>query len=454
MLATDIAAEFAGVHLGDTRLDERVVTIAERLAKNPAVGFPRALVTEKESEAFYRFVRNPKVELLKLLEPHKLATRARCAEARDVIVAVDISEMAFQGSTRGDLDDLSATTQGFKAIFALAMARDRTPLGILDVTPLPKGSVGREASATWMNCVESAVSALGSDARVVVVMDREADAFASMATLIGAGRSFVIRAEYDRLVNDGAESMRKVVARAPVALEREVALSRRVTKGRPPTAKKRHPERRSRTARLAVRACAVRLPRPPKADRTLPDFLDVNVIHVTELAPPEGEAPVDWLLLTSEPIETEADIARAIDAYRARWVIEEYFKALKTGCAYEERELEGRNTLLVALGLLVPIAWQLLALRSLAREAPDEPAERVLTATQILLLQRSEDTKLAKNPTAGQALLAIARLGGHLRQNGPPGWLILWRGMATLRAWEDGFRLARPEPSPESTINR
>ena len=40
--------------------------------------------------------------------------------------------------------------------------------------------------------------------------------------------------------------------------------------------------------------------------------------------------PVDWLLLTSEPIDTDEQILEVVDIYRARWLIEEYFSALKT----------------------------------------------------------------------------------------------------------------------------
>src|SRR5690606_21438885 len=98
---------------------------------------------------------------------------------------------------------------------------------------------------------------------------------------------------------------------------------------------------------------------------------------------------------------------------------------------------------LVALGLLVPIAWQLLLIRDVSRNTPEEPASRVLTPLQIRLLQVSDDVKLCVNPTVEQALLAIARLGGHLKQNGPPGWQVLWRGFEKLRAWEAGAALAR-----------
>jgi hypothetical protein len=42
--------------------------------------------------------------------------------------------------------------------------------------------------------------------------------------------------------------------------------------------------------------------------------------------------------MTTEPIDTPEQILAVVDGYRHRWKIEELFKALKTGCAYEKRQ--------------------------------------------------------------------------------------------------------------------
>jgi hypothetical protein len=59
--------------------------------------------------------------------------------------------------------------------------------------------------------------------------------------------------------------------------------------------------------------------------------LKVNVVTVTERKCPKGEEPIAWHLTTNEPIATAEQVAAVVDAYRARWVVEEFFKALKTG---------------------------------------------------------------------------------------------------------------------------
>jgi hypothetical protein len=169
----------------------------------------------------------------------------------------------------------------------------------------------------------------------------------------------------------------------------------------------------------------------------------LNVVRVWEAAPPDGEEPVEWVLFTSDPIDSEEQILQIVDRYRARWTIEEYFKALKTGCAYESRQLEDFNSLTNALAVFAPIACTLLDLRSQARRTPDAPAELILSQTQIEVLRALGRTPLPKAPTQRDVLLAIAALGGHIKWNGDPGWLTLGRGYADLLMLTAGWEAAK-----------
>ena len=65
----------------------------------------------------------------------------------------------------------------------------------------------------------------------------------------------------------------------------------------------------------------------------------MNVVRVWETDPPRGQPAVQWVLLTSEKIGSAAALQRVVDIYRKRWLIEEYFKALKTGCSLEKRQV-------------------------------------------------------------------------------------------------------------------
>ena len=51
-----------------------------------------------------------------------------------------------------------------------------------------------------------------------------------------------------------------------------------------------------------------------------------------EKNPPAGEAPLEWRLITTEPIASREQVVQILEWYRTRWLIEEFFKCLKTGC--------------------------------------------------------------------------------------------------------------------------
>ena len=78
---------------------------------------------------------------------------------------------------------------------------------------------------------------------------------------------------------------------------------------------------------------------------------------------PDGLDPVEWVMLTTKPIDSEEEALRVVDQYRAHWTLGEFFKAIKTGCAYEARQLESAHARLIALALCIPVAWQMVALR-------------------------------------------------------------------------------------------
>jgi IS4 transposase len=247
----------------------------------------------------------------------------------------------------------------------------------------------------------------------------------------------VVRVRQERLVRD-EDGKSKLLLEAlnglSSVLVREVPLKARSARRINP--KHCQPPRRERLASLHFRARTVILPRPhygDQANKALPATLAVNIVHVFEPTPPSGETPIEWLLATSEPVDTVEQVARVVDWYRARWVIEEYFKVLKTGCAYEKRQLESSHALVNALAVTVPVAVELLTLRTDARRTPDADASTILSSSQISVLRVMQRRhKLPQKPTVRDALLAIAALGGHLKNNGDPGWQTLWRGYEKL----------------------
>ena len=448
----DLQSELSDVDLGDARLDRRLGALAKSLADRAADGFPKAL-DDAELEAAYRFFGNDRVTPDSILAPHFRQTARRAAEHRDVLVVHDTSQFEFSGaSPREGLGRLVNPGQGFFGHFTLAVSADgaRAPLGLLAVETLfrldkakPKSqrrsSDSRGESARWPRGIEAAERMLDGAVRAIHVMDREADSFPILDCLTEAGRSFVIRASKNRvLVDDDERHLKDAAKAAKRSFEREVPLSRRPHI--PGAPGRRHPARTGRIARLSFSATTVEIPKTAKATRANASSITLNVIYVVERRPPKGQPAVEWFLLSDLPVSTTDEIAFVVDCYRARWMIEEYFKALKTGCQYEKRQLESAHSLLNAMAVLAPVAWRLLLLRHLGRHAPEAPATAALTKVQLDVLRAVAKRPMSTKPTVRDAMFAVAGLGGHLPRNGDPGWLVLGRGMHDLLLLELGWR--------------
>jgi hypothetical protein len=199
-----------------------------------------------------------------------------------------------------------------------------------------------------------------------------------------------------------------------------------------------HPDRDARTASLAVSAISVELRRSNNYTPGVPPSLKVNVVTVQETGCPRGLEPVAWFLVTTEPVETRAQLEVVVDAYRTRWTIEEYFKALKSGCQFERRQLESFKSLENALAIFLPLAVRFLALRGAARAAPLDRCS-TLTKQQVEILRRQTSRFMSACPNNEQVAMALAEFGGHRQSNGPPGWAVLGRALERLLLIEVGW---------------
>lgn len=467
-----VAEDAEDVELGDSRLNFRVRRLVKRIAADPAKSFPEALATDAELEGFYRFLGNAKVTKEEILKPHALATVKRAAERSTVLVIHDNTEFRFKGEGREGLGMVTKSGNGFLAHFCLAVAPDETrdPLGVVDIDVWTR--TGKSPSAErkknperyteirqsdvlteqdrWFAMVQRVEQRFSGAASVVHVMDSEADDYVLLWNLIEAKRRFVLRLAHDRRLDAEAtgsnpgEKALEFVSKAETIATRDVVLARR-NRPRVGAGRKRTQARDERLTRIAFSARSVVLLRPRLANKHAPETLRINIVAAREETAPAGEKPVEWLLVTTEPIETKEQILAVVDMYRARWLIEEYFKALKTGCAFETRQLETGHTLFKALALFAPVAWALLRMRALSRLPGRFPIAMALSSTQIKILKSETKLPLRQNSSVLEGYLAVARLGGHIKNNGPPGWQVIGRGYTKLLNIEIGYRIAKSE---------
>ncbi len=391
---------------------------------------------------------NERVDFAALLASHSEQTRQRAERVKRVLVLHDTTDCSFPDLDPDEIGYLQTGKAGFRLHLSLVLEAQnwRRPLGVIHAEPLfrprrsRRGSRKRKVSgsetatwadreyARWSRGMNATAAALQGCEQAIHVADREGDSYELMAELLSMRQSFVVRARVaDRRARpvDGQAvgpwaSVRRVAAQCEGMMEREVPLSTRSSKSAPGM-NKSHPPRTARIAALRFSATRLQVPRPSYLRDPTPKTMELNLVHVLESNPPPNQPAVEWLLYTTEPIDTNKQVAEIVDIYRARWTIEEFNSALKTGCAYEAREFESRHALLNLLAVSCPIACEILWLRSRARSSPGAPADEVLTPLQIQILRKLGSRKLSQNPTAQEALFALAGLGGHLKTNGPPG---------------------------------
>jgi hypothetical protein len=159
------------------------------------------------------------------------------------------------------------------------------------------------------------------------------------------------------------------------------------------------------------------------------------VVEVREAHPPEGVIePLHWILLTSLPGITLAQARRIVGRYTARWWIEEYHKALKTGTGVEDSQLERAYRLEVLIAVLSVVAVRLLSTKLLVRSRPDGVEAAGSFGPEMLKVLEKKFGEPKDGWTNRNVLVSLARLGGFLgrKHDGLPGWQTIWRGWQRL----------------------
>jgi hypothetical protein len=441
--------------LGDRRLDRRFEFIRQRVMRKPGESFPKLFADDAELEALYRFLNNDRLSLDKLLRPHLEETVARASEYETVLTLHDSTTFTFGGEAeRDDIGSIDGKNAGFIGHFALALlpGEHRTVLGVLGCEPTfrtepisnkhwrVREMSPDKRSLRWPRMIDFTASLVGGSTSLLHVMDSEGDSYELFSKLTQGNHRFVTRCAHGHRKVEGEDGFLDVAVEGGTV----VACRRALLGHRTHMASRgvsRHKPRAEREAKLEVRAVSVAIAHYGRR-HDLPSSVNLNVVHVYEVDAPAESDPVDWKLYTNEPIETPEQILRVVDTYRSRWVIEEFFKALKTGCAFEKRQLTNRDSILNALAVLAPVAWQLLVLRN---ESRTDHAPTALTTRQLIVLQTMVKKPLPEKPTARDVMLAVASLGGHIKNNGDPGWLVLGRGFTDLLMYERGWMAARGE---------
>ena len=195
-----------------------------------------------------------------------------------------------------------------------------------------------------------------------------------------------------------------------------------------------------RMAHAEVRLQRLELP----ATQTDMDPVTIYGVHARETAPPPGQKPVEWYLLTSMELHTAADAVQMLDYYTKRWRIEDFFRVLKSGCKVESLALRTALRLERAIAIYCVIAWRIMVLTLLGRTVPELDAEVFFTEMELRFLSGyAARVRLPRPRTLQEAILLVAVQGGYQNRtrDGPAGFQIMWRGIDRLSLTTLGYEV-------------
>jgi hypothetical protein len=451
---------FGNCQLGDKRRTARLVQLAEQFGSNPSASLPDQTEIWSDLKAAYRLFDRDEVTFEAIARPHWELTR-QSASGRCLVIG-DTTEIDF-GRFR-EIDGVgptgNGTGNGFLLHNALLVQADTgETIGVAGQVihhRKPKRKTKKRENASqrmkreresqvWGKVIED-IGPPADGVEYVHVFDRGADNFEVYCHLLEQKGEWVIRA---------SKLSRKILAGAadePMTLQEYLPHLR--TLGSYTLSLRARPGQAARESQLKVRVGRIKIPRPRHVspwvrDRKQPPIA-MNVIEVVEVNAPEGITPIRWVLLTSLPVSSLDDAWEIIGYYESRWLVEEYHKALKTGCCTEARQLKTGGRLEALVGLTSVVALRLLQLKSLARIKPEVPAQRVVPAIwlQMLKLARKNLTRV-HDLTVGQFYREVAKLGGFLgrKGDGEPGWLTIWRGWEKLNMYVTVASKLKNEPT-------
>jgi hypothetical protein len=442
-MSTWVAVEMAESQMDDARHVNRLAKLLNELSERPANSIPSACRGWTETVAAYRFLDNPSVGFAEILSGHKAATLERLCMQEVALLVQDTSFLNY-GTLQpkvgmGTVKERSC--EEYLLHTTVAFTPERVNLGVLGAKlwqrpdePVAheraRKPIEKKESYRWLEGYALACEVQQTCPQTVVVSVADCEGDIQEWFLDAMGRAgeeraeFLIRAKCNRRLAQGARHD---------YLWDEMAAARPL--GKSTFRLSRQADRPSRRVTLTVTAQPVTFNGARRPGGRLPS-VKVWAVYAKEVKPPKGEDPIEWLLLTSVPVENFAGACTVVQWYRARWEIELFFRVLKQGCQIERLRLATAHRLLNALAIYLIIAWRIHAVTMMGRTYPEASCEVVFEPRewQALYTMHYHSRPPAQPPPLRDTLRALAQLGGFLARtdDGEPGIKSIWQGYQRL----------------------
>lgn len=449
--------EFGGALLGNTARARRLVQMAASAAERPAGKIVEVFDESAPREAAYRFVESVQVDYLPVGHAAHVAAFVRAGSEKVVFIPIDGSSLSLpaanEASDFGPIGNKWATTSGCHAMNAIAVSEDGAPIGPVGQAywvrpkrqrrsrkdssgegkkrPKRYRAIEEKESRYWGMVVDQVLAAAKEanyQGRLWFQLDAGADFYEMLSVIPTLDAWATIRVAHGhRNTWEQGVVLRDAVARASIqgTYELKVPAS---------------PNRTARAATIEVRACPEVLALRWRAEQS-PVPCPLYVIQAREVSScPAGEEPIEWLLLTTRPVNSMSTALEVIQGYTKRWRIEEVHKAWKSVTKVEESALENVPGFYAWATVLFSVALRIERLKYLARTTPDAPALQALLPEEIEaihILKETPPRTRSAQLTIAIAVRYVAELGGYTSpksSGGPPGTITIGRGLKRVTA--------------------
>jgi len=404
-----VEAEFGAAQLGHRDATQRLVRIAQAKAQNPSAPYTECFAGDRhELKAYYRFI-NKKHERMTpagILSGHRQETIRRIKKHRRVLAVRDTTDLDFSQRLHcNDLGDIGknqtgAVSQGLKMHSLLPLTESGLPLGVLGTNiyashfdseeKAQDRPIQEKESYRWLRDIDALieVSEWAPDTELIAVGDRESDLFELFDYRRRKARHIhlLVRARYDRCLQDEPLKLFAHLEALPVMAEATIRVPRqREKKGKPSQPGRIGLPARQAKVQLRWDRVTISAPKTTQTRHMLP--VELWALLLTEIDPPAGAKPLRWVLLTTVPIQSRKQALRCLRWYTRRWRIEEWHRVLKSGCRIEAHQHQSAAKLACAIAIDTVMAWRVMLLTLLGREAPDLRCDLIFEPWECRLLE-------------------------------------------------------------------
>jgi hypothetical protein len=253
--------------------------------------------TWKETKALYRLLDEPDVTFAALMQPHLQQSREQALSSPIVLLVQDTTDidLSHRRKISGVGQIGNERGRGFFVQTVLAVRpQTREVLGCLAQEPFVR--IPAPKASIWVH-----------------IGDRGADMFPFFQACRSTQTHFLVRAAQNRRVQESEQEISYALTQAR---------SWPSQASRPFEIPARH-GRQARSIQLQLAFGQLTLLPPRNEPRASKEPVTVWVMRVWEEQAPQGEEPLEWILLTSVPTTTREQAWERVDWYRCRWLVED-----------------------------------------------------------------------------------------------------------------------------------